>query len=240
MVQIKEDKSKLKNWEIGDTFAIKIENTDTEYDGQYIILIKCEKEEHVKICPRTINEPYFYVKITNNFTIPKNITELNELEFIKIDFITWNWRFFPLNGIETLSEAKKRIKKTKLFPDEYKYLYSYIIQIWIKRGTKHNFQYLGNYNIKLPKEFINSTPRFTLYQDNETFIKELLNLYNDYNLRKGYPYTEEGIKTIQKNDDLQFKILQNEEKYINEYRKTGKFSSKEKIQKDIEKLHDEN
>lgn len=30
MVQV--DKEKLKNWEIGDTIAVNIENTNTEYD----------------------------------------------------------------------------------------------------------------------------------------------------------------------------------------------------------------
>lgn len=235
-MQVKEDKSKLKNWKIGDTFAIKIENTDTEYDGQYIILIKCEKEEHLKHCPKKINQPYFYVKITKNYNLPQNLKEINDLEFIKISWELWNRRFYPFNGLETLSEAKKRQRHIKFYPDKYKYLFSYIIQIWIKRGTKYNFRYLGNYNIKLPNEFINNTPLFTIYRDSEIFIEELLNLYNDYNLRKGYLYTEEGIKEIKKRDEDELKILKNEEKYINEYRKTGKFPSKEKIQEDLDKM----
>jgi len=234
MVQV--DKSKLKNWEIGDTFAIKIENTNTEYDGQYFILIKCEKEEHLRHCSRETNQPYFYVKITTNGCIPQNIEEINDLEFVKITFQLWNRRFYPFRGMETYREARWRQRHIKFYPDEYKYLFSYIIQIWIKRGIKHEFQYIGNYDIKLPKEYIGSSPLFELYENNEKLVDRLIKFYNDFNLRKGYLYTEEGIRQIKKTNDDELKIIKNEDKYIKIYRKTGSFPSLKEIQKDIDKL----
>lgn len=229
------DKEKLKNWEIGDTFAVKIENTNTEYDGQYLILIKCEKEEHLKHCPRRTNKPYFYVKLTTNGYIPQNIDEINSLEFVKIISHLWNRRFYPFIGMETYKEAKARQKYIKFYPDEYKYLFSYVVQVWIKRGTKHKFQYIGNYDIKLPKEFICNTPPFVIYENNEKLVENLLKRYSDYNLRKGFLYTEEGIKHMKKLNSDELELIRFMDKYTKIYRKTGAFPPMEEIKRDAEK-----
>lgn len=233
MVQV--NKEKLRNWEIGDAFAIKIENTNTDYDGQYFILVKCEKEVYLEDGPTKVNEPYFYVKITTNGCIPLSLEELNALEFVKISFQLWNRRFYPFHGMETYREAKRRQRHIKFYPDEYKYLFSYIIQIWIRRGVKHGYKYIGNYDIELPKEYITVSPSFKIYENNTKLVEELLKKYNEFNLRKGYLYTEEGIEEIKKTNDNELKLIKDMDKYIKIYRKTGLFPSLEEIKEDMDK-----
>ena len=38
------NKSKVKNWQIGDTFALKINHPNQIYDGNYLIIIKGDYE----------------------------------------------------------------------------------------------------------------------------------------------------------------------------------------------------
>lgn len=78
------NKSKVKNWQIGDTFALKINHTNQIYDGRYLIIIKGNYDWNYDF-------PRFQtclLKITKDKIIPKNIDEINNLEFIKQDLFT--------------------------------------------------------------------------------------------------------------------------------------------------------
>ena len=73
-----EIKSYKNEWEIGDTYAYKIESK--KYEGQYLIFRK------VQNCKYYNNTRYqsaiVYVQITSNKEIPKNEHEINGLDYI--------------------------------------------------------------------------------------------------------------------------------------------------------------
>ena len=107
------DKAKPKNWIDGDTFAVKIENTNTEYDGRYIILNKYSMPKgNTKI-------NYFRAMITLNEDYP-SLDQINNLEYIKIIYRTFYERYYPLSGGETFAECIMRKSHLPLSPDTYK------------------------------------------------------------------------------------------------------------------------
>ena len=86
------DKSNPWNWEIGDTFYLKLEGLeDEEFNNRYLIFIKIDNYEY-----RVHGLPIFYVKITKNDTLPKTKEEIDDLEFIQTSFVLWEERFKPL------------------------------------------------------------------------------------------------------------------------------------------------
>ena len=76
--EISENEKYKNQWEIGDTYAYKIENT--EYKGQYLIL---RKVQDTKYYNNTRNQSAIvYVQITTDKQIPKNEEQINQLEYI--------------------------------------------------------------------------------------------------------------------------------------------------------------
>lgn len=195
------DKSKLKNWIPGDTFAVKIENTDSEIDGRYLILTMFNHpyRENSK------NGRYFHVKITKKKEKPTSKEEINKLESVITLVTLWNMRFYPFKGLESLEEWKKRTKNRVFVPDEFNYLNTYSIEIWLKRGIPlSNFEFLGNYDIETPKnEFM--TESIQLYFNDPAtpfnyFVKRLIKDYRNYNLRESSIYTKAGLEETKKSN----------------------------------------
>ena len=86
------DKTNPWNWEIGDTFYLKLEGLeDEEFNNRYLIFIKMGEEEY-----RVHGLPVFYVKITKNDVLPKTKEEIDRLEFVQTSVEFWENRFKPL------------------------------------------------------------------------------------------------------------------------------------------------
>lgn len=114
MLEVKKMRSRdIKN---GDTFAMQIENYDEEFNGRYLIFTSIKTKDW-----GTLSEtPTFHVKITNDNIIPKTKEEINKLEYVKVD----------MTVIESAHQSELIINKT-LYPDEFGYLYTYQIRIFI-------------------------------------------------------------------------------------------------------------
>ena len=186
------DKTKPKNWIDGDTFAVKIENTNTEYDGRYIIL---NKYSMPKGNPK-IN--YFRAMITLNEDYP-SLDQINNLEYIKIIYRTFYERYYPLSGGETFAECVMRKSHLKFYPDEYNYLYSYTIEFDVK-GNKdvQKMKYIGNKIIDAPYDeyFINGDEIKSQYIPSNDLIQKLIKAYEGYNKKKSIIYDPKQQKII--------------------------------------------
>ena len=185
------NKSKVKNWQIGDTFALKINHPNQIYDGNYLIIIKGDYEWNYDF-------PIFQtclLKITKDKTLPKTLDEINNLEFIKTGFVHYIERYSSRSiGMETYAMVVERCKDLKFYPDEYNYLYMYDLTLMADcRKNYDNFIYLGNFDIKYPEDEF--PPVCITYRKSiveiEDVVNDAINRYEDYNLRKSKIYNEE-------------------------------------------------
>lgn len=221
------DKTIPRYWEDGDTFAIKIENTKTKYDGKYIILNKYTNSKW-EIDSRY---KYFHVKITKNHEIP-SMSELNELEFVKILFRHYIERYYPREDVLTWKECLEKTKDEVVYPDEYNYLYSYTIRLRVSRKDDYSdFIYIGNSKIEGPTDEYNPRGKdgycFLVFKD--TLVKNILEAYEDYNLKKSIVYTDEQRRIIEENVLKNLTIYYKATTWLSEYRKHHKdHNSREK------------
>lgn len=148
---MKDEKRDPKTWEIGDVFALEINNPNNSvYDGKYFIFIKENERNWVN----NKKIPIFRIKITPNKILPKTKDEIEELEYVQTWLVLWEERFLPfVSGPELENEIERR-KNMTYYPDEFGYLSQYLISVIVtsKRQVPKNFQYLGNYMISSPKD----------------------------------------------------------------------------------------
>lgn len=185
------DKRKLKNWIDNDVFALPIKNCKyKELNGKFLILIK----DTIWNLKRT--EVIIRAKITNGELLPKNEQELEELEYI----IIYTQRVEGLLKLTAKVEVKNagiiEFNRKKIFHDKYGYINTYIMQLWARKGLPQNLIYLGNYNISKPKfEYIPETEYSGIvFRTIEDAEEVLTNNYYNYNLKKDFSYTKEGVE----------------------------------------------
>ena len=185
-------KQKCENWQVGDTFALKLAEVD-----RYLILIlyECPYETSCDIRCK------FRAKITKDEQLPKNQEEIEALEFIKVQYKHFYTRYLPLNAYENYEEGVIRQKDRKFYPDEFNYLYYYLFEVLLlKRSNIYKeLIYLGNFDINLPIDDYRSVDG-----DDKLFLlkklkDELYKCYNEYNLRKSSIYEKDSIIEIKKN-----------------------------------------
>lgn len=148
---MKDEKKDPKTWEVGDTFALEINNpSNPVYDGKYFIFIKANERNWLN----NKKIPIFRIKITPNKILPKTREEIEELEYVQTWLVLWEERFLPLMSWPEMESELERRKNMTYYPDEFGYLSQYLITIVVtlKRQVPENFQYLGNYMISPPKD----------------------------------------------------------------------------------------
>ena len=194
------EKQKYENWQVGDTFALKLEEAN-----RYLILIlyECPYETSCDIRCK------FRTKITSNEQLPKDKEEIDALEFIKVDFIHFYERYFPLKGSETYAECVERQLSKKFYPDEYDYLYYYLFELALLKRSRicKKLIYLGNFDI------IPSIDDYTNGHEKLFFLKELKDelykCYINYNLRKSSVYDMVNHAEIEKNSFMVLNLMLN-------------------------------
>ena len=92
-------KQKCENWQVGDTFALKLAEVD-----RYLILIlyECPYETSCDIRCK------FRAKITKDEQLPKNQEKIEALEFIKVQYKHFYTRYLPLNAYENYESNKTK------------------------------------------------------------------------------------------------------------------------------------
>ena len=88
------DKQKYENWQVGDTFALKLDN-------RYLILVlyECPYETSCDIRCK------FRTKITRDKYLPKTKENIESLEFIKVQYKHFYTRYLSLNAYEKYEEG---------------------------------------------------------------------------------------------------------------------------------------
>ena len=190
----------IKNWE---TYAAKIEDIPNKYDnfpyetnnsalrkkyeGRYLILIRYLPEHIKEEVGEDTKYAYatFYFKITKDDKLPQTQEEIEELEFVKI-------------GVVYIGDREARSGEK----DEYKHQYHYLYGVdFYKKKDFKELIYLGNFPLNrmpeyefMPHDYVSCGGYCTKF----CWKSHILERYEDNNLRKGYHFTEEGIKRNEK------------------------------------------
>lgn len=196
-----------------DIYAIKIENKENEYDGEYLILIKVKRKEWL---PST-NKHLFRFKITKNKQLP-TLKEINNLEYIKTHMLSYLGIFFPYDSEMTKKERIQEIKKIKPYLDEYKYLYTYISKVkFVYKNIPENLIYIGNKLIDPPVDEYYPSCEYGYimsFFSLENIVEDVLKCYENYNKKKSNIYEKNSSKKIHENYKKDLKFFANTYKEI--------------------------
>ena len=200
MGSIQVEKFKTKNWQVGDTFALKLDKVN-----RYLILLLYEGPYETSCDIRC----KFRAKITKDEELPKTKEEIDALEFIKVDFIHFYERYFPLKGGETYAECVERQLQKKFYPDEYDYLYYYLFEVELLKRSRvyKELIYLGNFDIVPPiDDYTNGNEQLFFLKE---LKDELYKCYTNYNLRESSVYNMQNHAEIEKNSFMTLNLMLN-------------------------------
>ncbi len=176
-------------WEKGDIFAYRLESDlakEKGLFGRYFLLCKIdETPDYGK------NSPVVYVKITKDDSLPKNVEEYDELEYVQTWFSPWEERFWPIDARRPYEDIAEK-SKLNYQVDEFGFLPEYRIQLinFTKKYTSDKLQYVNSFpNAAAPQnEFIPHSvyniPLFSWKNKFTTFDKRIIDLYCGHNLRE--------------------------------------------------------
>ena len=187
---MKKEKLYKCQWEIGDTFAYRLESDlakDKSLYGQYILISKVDESCYY---PGHII-PTVYAKITTNEKLPTSLHEYNKLEYVQVWFSRFEERFFPID----MSKPEEDIAQKKLInykTDDFGFLPQYRLKLLItsQKSISNKLIYVGNFkNAICPQnEFIphsiDNIITIPWKQFNETFETKIIKQYCSHNLRE--------------------------------------------------------
>ncbi len=185
-------------WNIGDVFAYKMESElakEKGYYGRYLLIRKVD--EGIWYPGHII--PIVYVKMTKDEELPQTVEEYDELEYIQVWSYKYEQRFWPINGADPIGDIERK-SKIEYKVDEFGYLP--VFRIRLKNSSKNvipkKLIYLGNFiGAEPPKnEFIvheKINIHIVFWKNRElTFESEMLESYNNFNLRKSSIYNNKA------------------------------------------------
>lgn len=185
-------KRKLKDLKNGEAIAIKIKKG--KYKNKYLILICCKES------PEEERDFYFRAKLSKK--LPTRTEEINKLPYIKVRAIHYIERYLPRMGRETYEELVERKKHYVYYPDEYNFLYVYYFTLLFEKGDNlDDIIYLNIYNVERPTdEYVNDSKSY--YREIILFNRleeDLIEYYENYNLKKAHKYTKVGQQRYEQN-----------------------------------------
>ncbi len=193
-------KRKLKDLKNGEAIAIKIKKGI--HKNKYVILICCKES------PEEERDFYFRAKFSKK--LPTTTEEINKLPYIKVRAIHYIERYLPRMGRETYEELVERKKHYVYYPDEYNYLYVYYFTLLFEKGDNlDDIIYLNIYNVERPTdEYVNDSKSY--YREIILFNRleeDLIEYYENYNLKKAHRYTKEGQQRCEQNAKAIIEVL---------------------------------
>ena len=177
-------------WKLGDVFAYKLESSlakERGLYGQYFLLRKVD--EGVWYPGHIV--PIVYVKITKDKTLPSNVEEYNQLEYVQTWFTKYEDRFLPIDMRRPQEDVAEK-SKINYQVDEYGFLPQYRVTLLntSKKVIPTTLIYVGNFADAVPpqKEFVphakeNIVPVSWKLFD-ETFETEIIKSYCGHDLRE--------------------------------------------------------
>ena len=193
-------KRKLKDLKNGEAIAIKIKKG--KYKNKYLILICCKES------PEEERDFYFRAKLSKK--LPTTTEEINKLPYIKVRAMHYIERYLPRMGRETYEELVERKKHYVYYPDEYNYLYVYYFTLLFEKGDNlDDIIYLNIYNVERPTdEYVNDSKSH--YREIILFNRleeDLIEYYENYNLKKAHKYTKVGQQRCEQNAKAIIEVL---------------------------------
>ena len=193
-------KRKLKDLKNGEAIAIKIKKGI--HKNKYVILICCKES------PEEERDFYFRAKFSKK--LPTTTEEINKLPYIKVRAIHYIERYLPRMGQETYEELVERKKHYVYYPDEYNFLYVYYFTLLFEKGDNlDDIIYLNIYNVERPTdEYVNDSKSY--YREIILFNRleeDLIEYYENYNLKKAHRYTKEGQQRCEQNAKAIIEVL---------------------------------
>lgn len=193
-------KRKLKDLKNGEAIAIKIKKG--KYKKKYLVLICCKES------PEEERDFYFRAKLSKK--LPTTTEEINKLPYIKVRAIHYIERYLPRMGRETYEELVERKKHYVYYPDEYNFLYVYYFTLLFEKGDNlDDIIYLDIYNVERPTdEYVNDNKSY--YREIILFNRleeDLIEYYENYNLKKAHRYTKEGQQRCEQNAKAIIEVL---------------------------------
>ena len=193
-------KRRLKDLKNGEAIAIKIKKGI--HKNKYAILICCKES------PEEERDFYFRAKFSKK--LPTTTEEINKLPYIKVRAMHYIERYLPRMGRETYEELVERKKHYVYYPDEYNYLYVYYFTLLFEKGDNlDDIIYLNIYNVERPTdEYVNDSKSH--YREIILFNRleeDLIEYYENYNLKKAHRYTKEGQQRCEQNAKAIIEVL---------------------------------
>ncbi len=175
-----------RKWENGDTFALKINIKDCkfeEYNNKYLIINK--------IGINDAGNDLVRIKISEIIDFKNALKELNELEYIKVNFFWYeDWRYYI---------SEKNVDVLKKYVNNYNMIFLNVMELAeyskVKTGEfRRNLIYLGNYILTPPQnefypEFLYHLRREFLILDR--FQVDMINSYEYINKEKSEAFNKE-------------------------------------------------
>lgn len=177
-------------WKLGDVFAYQLESDlakERGLDGRYFLIQKVD--EGVWYPGHIV--PIVYVKITKAHSLPSNVAEYNELEYVQTSFSKYEERFWPIDMTRPQEDIAEKSKITYQV-DEYGFLPQYRVELLntSKKEIPANLIYVGNFAAAVPpeREFVPHAKQNILSVHwkhfGETFETKMLRRYCGHNLRE--------------------------------------------------------
>lgn len=166
-------------------------------------ILICWKES-----PEEERDFYFRAKLSKK--LPTTTEEINKLPYIKVRAIHYIERYLPRMGRETYEELVERKKHYVYYPDEYNFLYVYYFTLLFEKGDNlDDIIYLDIYNVERPTdEYVNDSKSY--YGEIILFNRleeDLIEYYENYNLKKAHRYTKEGQQRCEQNAKAIIEVL---------------------------------
>ena len=186
------------NWKLGDVYAMKFVSSRSLELGLYGKYMLFQKVDDYDADSKHVT-PIVYVKITKNDSVPRSIGEYNELEYVQISFLRYEWRFIPIDG-RRLEEDIKEKMKINYEVDEYGYLREFRLNLGFTsdKNIPSSMFYIGNFSgAALPdKEFVpHSKTNISLVYSkkmDEEIENEVILSYLYHNLKQAPIYQKDN------------------------------------------------
>ncbi len=186
-------------WKVGDVFAFQLESDLAKERGLYGRYFLIQKVDEGTWYPGHI-VPIIYVKITSDATLPSNVEEYNQLEYVQTWFTRYENRFWPIN-MRCPQEDIAEKSKMNYQVDEYGFLPEYraLLLNTSKKVIPAKLIYVGNFAnaVRPQNEFIphakENIVTVSWNQFGETFETKMIKQYCGHNLRELSVYTDKTI-----------------------------------------------
>lgn len=171
----------------GDTFALKINSENKNYDGKYLIINKIDEKK------KENGDSNDVVRIKIADFLPKQISEdtLNDLEYV-IPAFFW-YEEWPSHI------TRERLNELENYMNEYRMIFIYTVEL-VEFSSKKTEEfckemiYLGNFDLTppenefIPENYLNILRGFLL---KERFINSMITSYEAFNLKKSEAFDYE-------------------------------------------------